>query len=145
MFWWTLAVSPGPESGLQYTWASVHHSGSSDGMLLLTSACIPDKQLACHKTEYLKCKLTIQGWLLRREKSFWEQILYGLRQNSRFLPSTQSLLSSQPIQARAQIPLITFRRESHSFCWDSISTVRPSPLASSTDCLSCKLKDNVFF
>lgn len=47
---------------------------------------------------------------------------------------------------------ITFRRESHSFCQDSISTfgpspcwAGPSPLASSTLCLSCRLKNSDLF
>ena len=52
----------------------------------------------------------------------------------------------------AWTPLVTFRRESHSFCQDSISTwgpcpcwAGPSPLASSTHCLSCRLKDSSLF
>lgn len=44
------------------------------GMMTLAFACIHNKQLTWYKTEYLKYKLTIQGLLLRREKSSWEQI-----------------------------------------------------------------------
>lgn len=88
------SVSPGPEPWLQGTWASVHHFDSSEGHDDLTQAfaCIYNKQLNWYKTEYLKYKLTIQGLLLRREKSSWEQIPRWLK--TEFLIFSQYTISS---------------------------------------------------
>lgn len=74
-------------------------------------------------------------------------------QGQKFTVSSQytifSFLSAYPLQPG--YPQVTFRRESHSFCQDSISTFGPSscwagrsPLAS-TQCLSCRLKDSGLF
>lgn len=97
-FWWTLAVQFLQDlnhdcraPGLQHI-ILIHLRG----MLNLAFACIPHKQLTCYRTEYLKCKLTMQGLLLRREKSSWEQILGGLRQNSWFF-SQYTISSFLPV------------------------------------------------